>query len=117
MRPDHPAGADDRKESPMDAMDVFAWVFPAVLLVVGLAFWLGVRSSGRDHEESDLERRLRERTFPGTPRARLEWPKDRRRPTPARLVRIGESYGYRLVARGETDHVYVLDFERAADDL
>ena len=51
MRPDDPAGADDRKDPQMDAMDVYAWVFPAVLLVVGLAFWLGVRSSGRDHEE------------------------------------------------------------------
>lgn len=100
----------------MDAMDVFAWVFPAVLLVVALAFWLGVRSSGRSRPESDLERRLRERTFTGAPRVRLEWPRDRRRPTLAALVAIGEARGYRLLSRDETEHVYVLEFERVDDE-
>jgi len=53
--------------------------------------------------------------FTGAPRARLEWPRDRRRPTLAQLVRIGESHGYRLVSRTEAEHVYILDFQRVED--
>ncbi|MCG7422317.1 hypothetical protein MHY29_05650 [Micrococcus sp. ACRRV] len=100
----------------MQTIPVMGWVFPVVLLVIAAAFWLGVRSSGGAREDSDLERRLRERTFTGAPRARLEWPRDRRRPTLAQLVRIGESHGYRLVSRTEAEHVYILDFQRVEDD-
>lgn len=46
----------------------------------------------------------------------LEWPRDRRRPTPAKVVAIAESYGYRLLEKRERDHVIELDFERIRDD-
>lgn len=101
----------------MDGVHVMGLIFPVAALVMLAAFVIGVRSSGRTRTEvSDVERRLRERTFTGAPRAVLEWPHERRRPSLARLAQIGESYGYRLVDSGRREHVTVLRFEKADDD-
>ena len=101
----------------MTAMNVFGVVFPFVLLMIATAVWLGVRSSGRERTHaSAVEQRLRERTFTGQDRVTLEWPRDRRRPTLAKVVSIGESYGYRLLGKREREHVVELEFERILDD-
>ena len=88
----------------MTAMNVFGVVYPFVLLVIAAAVWLGIRSSGR------------ERTFTGQDRVTLEWPRDRRHPSLAKVVSIGESYGYRLLDKREREHVVELEFERILDD-
>lgn len=101
----------------MPAMNAYGVVFPIVLITLALALWLGVRASGAERRpESDLERRLRERTFDGRDRVTLEWPRERRRPSLARLVSFGESCGYRFVGRRDREHVVDLDFERIDDD-
>ena len=46
----------------------------------------------------------------------LEWPRDRRHPSLAKVVSIGESYGYRLLDKREREHVVELEFERILDD-
>lgn len=98
-------------------MNVFGVVFPFVLAVIVVAMIVGIRSSGRERgQASEVELRLRERTFTGQDRVTLEWPRDRRRPTPAKVVAIAESYGYRLLEKRERDHVIELDFERIRDD-
>lgn len=98
-------------------MNVFGVVFPFVLAVLVIALVIGVRSSGRDRTHaSEVETRLRERTFTGQDRVTLEWPRDRRRPTLANVVAIAETYGYRLLDRREREHVVELDFERILDD-
>ena len=102
----------------MDAMDVYAWVFPLAGLALTAALVIGVRSSGRERTKaSPAELRLRERTFTGADHVTLEWPRDRRRPTLAGVLRIGEMYGYRLVDRREQEHVTVLEFERVPDEF
>ena len=101
----------------MTAMNVFGVVYPFVLLVIAAAVWLGIRSSGRERTHaSALEQRLRERTFTGQDRVTLEWPRDRRHPSLAKVVSIGESYGYRLLDKREREHVVELEFERVLDD-
>ena len=98
-------------------MNVFGVVFPFVLLVIVIAVVLGVRSSGAERTRaSEVETRLRERTFTGQDRVTLEWPRERRRPTLASVVSIGEAYGYRLLDKREREHVVELDFERILDD-
>ena len=98
-------------------MNVFGVVFPFVLAVIVVAMIVGIRSSGRERTQaSEVELRLRERTFTGQDRVTLEWPRDRRRPTLAKVVAIAESYGYRLLEKRERDHVIELDFERIRDD-
>ena len=105
------------RSRPMTAMNVFGVVYPFVLLVIAAAVWLGIRSSGRERTHaSALEQRLRERTFTGQDRVTLEWPRDRRRPSLAKVVSIGESYGYRLLDKREREHVVELEFERILDD-
>ena len=101
----------------MTAMNVFGVVYPFVLLVIAAAVWRGIRSSGRERTHaSALEQRLREHTFTGQDRVTLEWPRDRRRPSLAKVVSIGESYGYRLLDKREREHVVELEFERILDD-
>lgn len=47
-------------------MNVFGVVFPFVLAVIVVAMIVGIRSSGREHTQaSEVELRLRERTFTG----------------------------------------------------
>ena len=75
------------------------------------------KRQGRERTHaSALEQRLRERTFTGQDRVTLEWPRDRRRPSLAKVVSIGESYGYRLLDKREREHVVELEFERILDD-
>ena len=63
------------------------------------AVWLGIRSSGRERTHaSAVEQRLRERTFTGQDRVTLEWPRDRRRPSLAKVVSIGEEMSDLVVA-------------------
>ena len=101
----------------METMAVYAWIFPVSLLAMAAAIVVGVRSSGRERTgSSEVETRLRERTFTGADRVSLEWPKERRRPTLATVVSMGESYGYRLLDRVEREHVVVLEFERIRTD-
>ena len=101
----------------METMAVYAWVFPAALLAMAAAIAVGVRSSGRTRtRSSEVETRLRERTFTGADRVSLEWPRDRRRPTLATVVSLGEMYGYGLVDRIEREHVIERRFERLRDD-
>ncbi|MDY6054330.1 hypothetical protein [Micrococcus sp.] len=97
-------------------MNVFGVVFPFVLALLVVAVVVGVRSSGRQRTRaSAVELRLRERTFTGQDTAVLEWPRDRRRPTLAHVVSLGESYGYRLTDRIDREHVVELRFERMSE--
>ena len=91
----------------MTAMNVFGVVYPFVLLVIAAAVWLGIRSSGRERTHASAL---------GQDRVTLEWPRDRRRPSLAKVVSIGESYGYRLLDKREREHVVELEFERILDD-
>lgn len=101
----------------IDAMDVFGVLYPVALLVVVAALVIGIRSSGaRRTKERVGEAELREGTFTGAERVALEWPRSRRRPTLAEVLRIGEMYGYRLVDREDADEVVVLRFERVPED-
>lgn len=101
----------------IDAMDVFGVLAPAAFLVLIAAFVIGVRSSGtRRTKERVGEAELREGTFTGAERATLEWPRSRRKPTLAEVLRIAEMYGYRLTDREDADDVVVLRFERVHED-
>lgn len=101
----------------IDAMDVFGVLYPVAFLVVVAAVVIGVRSSGtRRTKERVGEAELREQTFTGAERVTLQWPRRRRRPTLAEVLRIGEMYGYRLVDREDTDDVVVLRFERVHEE-
>lgn len=101
----------------IDALDVFGVLYPVAFLVVIAAVVIGVRSSGvRRTKERAGEAELREGTFTGAERVTLAWPRRRRRPTLAEVLRIGEMYGYRLTDREDADDVVVLRFERVQEE-
>lgn len=101
----------------IDALDVFGVLYPVAFLVVIAAVVIGVRSSGtRRTKERVGEAELREGTFTGAERVTLEWPRSRRKPTMAEVLRIGEMYGYRLVDREDAADEVVLRFERVHED-
>lgn len=101
----------------IDALDVFGVLYPVAFLVVIVAVVIGIRSSGmRRTKEFAGEAELREQTFTGAERVTLEWPRRRRKPTLAEVLRIAEMYGYRLADREDTDDVVVLRFERVHEE-
>lgn len=101
----------------IDALDVFGVLYPVAFLVVIAAVVIGIRSSGmRRTKERVGEAELREGTFTGAERVTLEWPRRRRRPTLAEVLRIGDMYGYRLVDREDADDVVVLRFAKDREE-
>ena len=101
----------------MDAMQVFGIVFPFVLGIIIAALIVGARSSGRERTRaSAFELRLRETVFTGAEHTELVWPRERRRPSMASALRIGDMYGYELTDRIDRDHDVLLRFTRRDED-
>ncbi|MDO5634131.1 MAG: hypothetical protein Q4G34_04605 [Micrococcus sp.] len=99
------------------AFQVIGIVFPVVLAVLIAVVVYGARASGAQRTKaSDFELRLRETVFTGQPEATLQWPRDRRRPSMAEALRVGEIYGYQLVDREDREHVVNLRFEKVETD-
>lgn len=95
----------------VDALTVFGLVIPVAFFVLMVAVVRGVGSSGRARtQESPGERELRETAFTGAPRATVQWPRNRRKPSLADVLRIADLYGYELVDREDAADTVVLRF-------